>query len=138
VEVQADQAAIELGVPALVACSREDLEGVAANQPLPPGIACERWAQVRADAGGGIGVALCEHNHCGAFSHWQRRAVTPFRPLATTERAALPPWAGFALAGASALVASGLVLWQAGAFDHGHPTATTWQYGGLNPQALRF
>ncbi|HVY26615.1 MAG TPA: hypothetical protein VHB79_08670 [Polyangiaceae bacterium] len=137
VVVAPSQKTIELAVPALIPCSAEDLEGVAANQPIPRGVSCERWAQVRADTGGGVGVALCERDHCGAFTHWQRREPAPFRPIAI-ERSHLPSWAGFALAGVSVLAASGIVLWQAGAFDHGHPTATTWEYGGLNPQAVRF
>jgi hypothetical protein len=137
VSVEPNQEALSLDAPALVPCSAEDLEGVAANQAIPRGVSCERWAQVRADIGGGIGVALCERDHCGAFTHWQRRAPAPFAPIAI-DRRNLPSWAGFALAGASVLVATSLVLWQAGAFDHGHPTATTWEYGGLNPQAVRF
>lgn len=137
VVVEPSQKTLDLAVPPLVPCSAEDLETVVANQPVPPGVACASWAQVRADSGGGIGVALCHRDHCGAFTHWQRREPAPFQPIAV-ERGRLPSWAGFALAGASVLAASGLVLWQAGAFDHGHPTATTWEYGGLNPQAIRF
>jgi hypothetical protein len=137
VEVREDQASLQLAVPPLVPCSVEDLENVVANQPVPRGVTCESWAQVRADSRGGIDVALCQHDHCGAFTHWRRREPPPFQPIAI-ERGTLPSWAGFALVGASVLAASGLVLWQAGAFDRGHPTATTWEYGGLNPQAIRF
>lgn len=137
VSVEPEQKQLALEAPPLTPCSAEDLEGVAANQPIPRGVTCESWAQVRADAGGGIGVALCQREHCGSFTHWQRREPAPFQPI-RVERGGLPSWAGFALAGASVLAASGLVLWQAGAFDHGRPTATTWEYGGLNPQAVRF
>ena len=142
-EVTAGQSALALDVPARVPCSAEDLELVPrsanARSPvseLPAGISCARWAQARDDAGG-VAVALCEHNHCGAFVHWQRRTAAPFAPIAV-ERPGFPTWAGFAIAGATAVVASGLLIWQSGALDRGHPTAATWEYGGLNPQALRF
>lgn len=136
-ELVAEQGALELDAPPLVPCSSEDLESVNANQPAH-GVRCERWAMVRADVGGGIGVALCRQDECSPFTHWQRRAPAPFRPIAD-EHSQLPAWTGFAVAGASLLVASGLVLWQAGAFERGHPTATSWQFGGLNPQGgVRF
>jgi hypothetical protein len=137
-QVEPDQAALELAAPPLVPCSAEDLEGVTANEPAPRGVSCERWAMVRAEAAGGIGVALCRRDECGSFTRWQRRAATPFQPIAD-EHNQLPAWAGFAVAGATLLVTSGLVLWQAGAFERGHPTATSWEFGGLNPQsAVRF
>ena len=140
-EVAADQTTLSLDVPARVPCGAEDLEfvprGPSANRSeLPADITCARWAQARDDAGG-IAVALCERNHCGAFVHWQRRAAAPFAPI-SVERARFPAWAGFAIAGATAVVASGLLIWQSGALERGHPTAATWEYAGLNPQGLRF
>lgn len=141
VEVSSDQAALDLGVPKLVPCSGEDLRGVprVAGAGTPPqGIACAQWAQVRPERDG-IGVALCQQSHCGGFVHWSQRAPAPFVPIAV-ERSRWPAWAGFAIAGATAALASGFVLWQAGAFDRGR--ATTWQYSGLNPgatpQGVRF
>ncbi len=140
-EVTAEQATLSLRVPERVPCSAEDLEFVprspsAQRSELPPGIACARWAQARDDHGG-VAIALCERNHCGALVHWQRRPTAPFAPI-NVEHARLPAWAGFAIAGATAVVASGLVIWQSGALERGHPSATTWEYGGLNPQGLRF
>jgi hypothetical protein len=132
-----EPSALELDAPPLVPCSTEDLEGIGANEPAH-GVSCERWAMVRADAGGGIGVALCRRDECSPFTHWQRRAPAPFQPIADEHRQ-LPAWTGFAVAGAALLVTSGLVLWQAGAFERGHPTATSWEFGGLNPQGgVRF
>jgi hypothetical protein len=140
-EVNSEQTRLELLLPKLVPCSAEDLEGVPRSADvatLPRGIACQHWARVRQE-NQGIGVALCEQSHCGAFVHWSRRAAAPFAPIAV-ERSRWPAWAGFAIAGATLALSSGLVLWQAGAFDRGQPT--TWQYGGLNPgrapQGVRF
>jgi hypothetical protein len=140
-EVAAKQAKLALDVPARVPCSAEDLEFVprsatAHRSELPTDITCARWAQAR-DDDGGVAVALCERSHCGAFVHWHRQPAAPFAPI-SAERASFPAWAGFAIAGATAVVASGLLIWQSGALEHGHPTAATWEYGGLNPQGLRF
>jgi len=139
VQVTGAQESLALDVPALSPCSAEDFaEMRSANHEgkVPPGIACQRWARVRPD-GAGIAVSLCERSRCEAFQHWQRQAPTPFAPIAV-ERRGLPAWAGFALAGGAAVVASSLVLWQAGAFERGRPTAATWEYGGLNPKGIRF
>lgn len=142
------QTALALEVPQREACSAEDLEQVprspassdASTQSrpaaLPSDIACGQWAQVR-EQSGGIGVALCERNRCGAFVHWQRHAPAPFAPIATS-RSRFPTWAGVVIAGGAALVASSVVLWQSGAFERGRPAAATWEYGGLNTQGLRF
>lgn len=143
--VTAGQTTLTLEVPKRASCSAEDLEQVprmASNEaqsrpaPLPSGIACGQWAQVREEPGG-IGVALCEQSRCGAFMHWQRRAPAPFAPIATSQKR-FPTWAGVVIAGGAALVASSVVLWQSGAFERGRPAAATWEYGGLNTQSLRF
>ena len=144
-QITAEQSALALDVPRLVPCSSEDLGRVSrephapVNDAVPPGIACARWARVRED-GEGIAVALCERSQCGAFQHWQRLAPAPFAPIGPSaqERRGFPAWAGFVLAGSAAVIASGVVLWQSGAFERGHPNAATWQYGGLNPQGIRF
>jgi len=140
-QLSPEQTAYTLDVPQAAPCSAEDLERVARadddeRSAVPAGIACEHWARVR-EEGPGIAVSLCAHSQCGPFLRWQRRAVAPFAPIAV-ERRRFPAWAGFALAGASALVASGVVLWQAGAFERGRPAAANWEFGGLNPQGLRF
>ncbi|HYQ16458.1 MAG TPA: hypothetical protein VEQ58_11895, partial [Polyangiaceae bacterium] len=70
VEIAEEQRSLELPAPALAPCSAEDLEDAASSQPRA--VACGHWAKVR-DEAPGIGVALCEHERCGAFVHWQRR-----------------------------------------------------------------
>jgi hypothetical protein len=134
-EVAPQQSALELSPPPLVPCDREDLDE-AARDATASGVACERWVKVR-DEKPGIGVAFCEHERCRPFTHWQRRAAPSFAPI-RAERAPFPAWAGFTIASAAAAVVTGLVLWQSGAFEHGRPSAATWEYGGLNPQPLRF
>ena len=135
-----EQTTLALAVPPLVPCSAEDLQRVprALDEPsaLPPGIACARWARVQ-EAGTGIAVSWCAHSQCGPYLPWQQRPLSPFTPIAVEPRR-LPAWAGFAIAGASALFATSVVLWQAGAFERGRPAAATWEYGGLNPQAFKF
>jgi hypothetical protein len=141
-EVSPAQPTLRLAVPRLVPCSAEDLElgasdlAVGQRSELPGGISCEHWARVR-EAAGGIAVSLCERSRCGPFVAWRRQTAAPFTPIAEARRG-FPAWAGFALASAAALAASGILVWQSGAFDRDHPGAATWQYGGVNPQGLRF
>jgi hypothetical protein len=135
-ELAPQQTSLELSAPRLVACSSEDLADAAGDAPLGH-VACERWARVRAEQPG-IGVALCEHQHCRPFVHWQLSAASPFAPIPIDRAPALPAWATLTIAGAAALVTTGLVLWQAGAFEQGRPSAAHWEYDGLNPQALKF
>lgn len=144
-QVSAEQTALALEVPRLVPCSADDLgsvsrvPGATSNEPAPPGVSCAQWARVRED-GDGIAVSLCERGQCGAFQHWQRKPPAPFAPIGQSAlgRGAFPTWAGFVLAGGAAVLASGVVLWQSGAFERGRPNAATWQYGGLNPRGIRF
>jgi hypothetical protein len=140
-QLSSEQTAYTLDVPQPLACSAEDLERVprapaAERTTVPAGIMCERWARVR-ETGPGIAVSMCVRSECGPFLDWQRRAAVPFTPIAVqTQR--LPAWAVFALAGGSVLVASSVVLWQAGAFERGRPAAAKWEFGGWSPQGLRF
>jgi hypothetical protein len=136
-ELAADQQVLGLPVPRLIPCSHEDLSPIrpelaAAGAPLPLGVACQRWALVRPQAEG-VSVALCGQRGCGPFVHWQRRPKpAPFTPI-TIDRQRLPGWAGFAIAGAGAALATSFLLWQTGALDRGQRAATTLEYGGLNP-----
>lgn len=136
-ELAPEQAAVELAAPPLVACSPEDLAGAGVLHAVPEPIACSRWAKVRPEQSG-IGVALCEHQRCSAFVHWERRAEPNFTAIGVENSRAIPAWATYTIAGTAALLATGLVLWQSGAFERGHPSAANWEYGGLNPQAIRF
>jgi hypothetical protein len=136
VELPPDARRLALAVPPLVPCSADDFDRVLRDASNTAGVRCAHWAKVRSEPLG-IGVALCEGERCGNFVHWQRRPAHSFSPL-QSERASVPAWASFAIAGGAALLASGLVLWQSGAFERGHPSATTWQYGGVSPQTFRF
>ena len=135
--VEAAQQLLTLEVPPLAPCSHDDLASVdarllAAGVPPPPGVACERFAIVRPESSG-VSVALCGRKGCGSLVLWQRRAKpAPFTPIAI-DRSRLPSWAGFAIAGAGAALATSLVLWQSGALDRGQRAAGTLEYGGLNP-----
>jgi hypothetical protein len=135
--VEVDQASLRLEVPPLVPCSYEDLSTVdarllAAGAPVPAGVACQRFAVVQ-PASRGVSVALCSVKGCGPLVKWQQRGrPAPFTPI-TVDRSSLPGWAGFAIAGAGAALATSLVLWQSGALDRGQRAAGTLEYGGLNP-----
>lgn len=130
VEIAPDARSLALAPPRLEPCGAEDLEH--AGEPVPGPVACSRWARVRVE-GAGVGVSLCERQRCGAFVHWQRRPAPGFTPIPVEHARALPSWAGFAIAGAAALAAGSLVLWQSGAFERGRPNAASWEFGGLNP-----
>jgi hypothetical protein len=134
-ELTSEQSNVRLAAPSLVACSREDLADAATASPPSEPISCSRWAKVR-EEGPGIGVALCEHQRCGDFVHWERRADLAFTPIRADRSRGIPAWASLTIAGTAALLATGLVLWQSGAFEHGRPSAANWEYDGLNPQAL--
>jgi hypothetical protein len=135
-QVKPDQTELLLAAPKLAPCSYEDLasvdlELILQGQPPPPGVACQRWAVVRVEKSG-VSVSMCGREACGPLVHWQRRKPAPFMPL-VVDRSRLPGWAGFAIAGATAVAATSLVLWQSGALDRGQRAATTLEYGGLNP-----
>lgn len=134
----AEQQQLTLAVPAVRACSYDDLSGVdralaARGARLASAVQCQRWALVRPEPGG-VGIATCGREQCGPFVHWQRRpAPAPFTPL-VVDRSRLPSWAGFAIAGAGAALATSFVLWQSGALHRGPRAAGTLEYRGLNPQ----
>lgn len=139
-EVTSDQTRLDLAVRPLVACSAEDLAVVrdAADASPPRSVSCPYWAKVRPEPFG-IGVALCERDTCQPFVHWQPRPALPFTPI-TALRPVVPSWAAFALAGVTVAAATGLVLWQSGAFEHGQPKS--WQFAGIErgapPPGMRF
>jgi hypothetical protein len=133
-----DQHELTLPVPQVRPCSYDDLGGVdraraAQGARLEPPVQCGRWALVRPEPGG-VGIASCGPDSCAPFVHWQRRrAPAPFTPL-TVDRERLPSWAGFALAGAGAALATGLLLWQSGALDRGPGATSSIVFGEFNPK----
>jgi hypothetical protein len=133
-ELEPGRPELVLQPPPPVPCDSADLAG-ARDGTVPAGIACRSWARVRPE-GEGIRVSLCRQSTCGPFVHWQPRPSEPFTPIAV-ERG-LPAWAGITIAGATAALVTGLVLWQSGALDRGQRSATTLEYNGYRPQGIRF
>lgn len=133
-ELEPGRPEVVLRPPPPVPCDSSDLSG-ARDGTVPAGIACGSWARVRPE-GDGIGVSVCRQSSCGPYLHWQARPHEPFTPIAV-ERG-LPAWAGITIAGAAAALVTGLVLWQSGALDRGQRSATTLEYNGYRPQAIRF
>jgi len=137
-QLAAEQQLLTLAVPPVRACSYDDLAGVdravaARGARLANAVQCHHWALVRPEPGG-VGIASCGREQCGPFVHWQRRpAPAPFTPL-VVDHSPLPSWAGFAIAGAGAALATSFFLWQSGALDRGPRAAGTLEYRGLNPQ----
>lgn len=141
VRVQPDQTELTIPAPRLMPCASDDLGAVQGDElargvALPSGIACQSWAIVRAE-GDGVAVAQCSGSRCGSFVPWQRRSPRPFAPP-SVDRQRLPTWATFTIVGVAALAATSVVLWQAGAFDSGNPSAASFRYAGVNPQGIRF
>lgn len=125
-----------------VACSALDLAGVGgggadALQP-PPGILCPRWAVARRGLAGNTELATCERSRCGP---WERPPhVTTASGAPSNDRSAegrWPAWATWSLLGVGAAAATGLVLWQAGAFEQPAPS-TEFVFTGPNAAAYRF
>jgi hypothetical protein len=124
-------------------CSAVDLADVGAGSAAPepaPGVRCERWAVARASLRGGVDLAECQGSRCDPWQHAgaTRRDATP-RALdaAEPERGAWPAWATWGLIGAGALAATGVVLWQAGAFERDVPS-TEFVFTGPSAAAYHF
>lgn len=123
------------------ACSALDLADVAVHDDAPapaPGVRCPRWAAARVSPSGGLAIAECSRSRCAA---WQlaggpARDEDP-RAGVAAEAGAWPSWATWSLVGAGALVATGLVLWRAGAFERDAP-ATEFVFTGPSAAAYRF
>jgi hypothetical protein len=124
------------------ACSELDLLGTrdAAAAPEPsPGVLCSEWAVARPTGGGATSLAYCRGSSCAP---WQTLEA-PSAPLAAAlpepaladDRAGLPPWLTWGAVGVGSVVAAGLILWQAGAFD-GPASDTEFTFTG--PTAVSF
>jgi len=115
-----------LGVPAVIPCSAEDFGQVEATGRTPrpeTGVACPRWLAVRRSLGG-LEVADCSRNQCGAF--------TPLPHENKAAGAPLPGWAGVAIAGAATAATIIGVLWATGSLDADKPPdRTVFVYRGL-------
>jgi hypothetical protein len=126
------------------ACSALDLADVADGTTAPrpaPGVLCVRWLAARPAALGGTELAECTASRCG---RWQSTGgalpgdgAGAARAHPSEDTAAWPAWATWGLVGAGVVVATGVVLWQAGAFDRSAP-ATEFVFTGPSAAALQF
>lgn len=126
-----------------VPCSDLDLLGTEARPDAPappPGVACPSWAVARPSSGPGIDIALCDGSHCAAWEHsGAQNAALTLAPADTVGDAgqSLPSWVGWSALATGAAVATGLILWQTGAFD-GSPPATEFVFTGPTAAAIQF
>jgi len=127
--------ALSLELPAIVACSADDVAGYRIEPERPvaaAGTRCPRWV-LAAPSGRGLRFADCFGDRCGPFVSFSGEA----------ERASLPPQpererpsrllVNVAIVGAAVLAGTAVVLWQSGAFDEPEPGETRWIYGGTTP-----
>jgi hypothetical protein len=124
-----------------VACSALDLADVEPDTERPragPGVACPRWAAARPGVLGGLDVSPCNGSSCAA---WQHLGAGPppgaEHPAALGEPRGWPGWLTWALVGAGAAATTGVVLWQAGAFERTAPS-TEFVFTGPSAAAYRF
>lgn len=132
--------------PPVEPCSLDDLSAtdVTATSVRPePGTHCQRWAVARPAPGGGvrgggIEVASCRRESCGPFLTWRYSA--PKVSFSSHPHASRwPAWASYLALGVIAATATGVVLWQAGAFESPPPGQTYWVYEGIDaPTGFRF
>lgn len=127
----ADEAPLRFAPPTPPSCSREDLATAAVGSDgnaAAPGARCDAWlaAETTAD---GARVAVCSGAVCGTFLDLRRTPggtgpVVPPRPF--------PMWIPITVGGVAAVVAAGLILWAAGAFD-GRATVVRFTQGNVEP-----
>jgi hypothetical protein len=123
-------------------CSSLDLADVDAGATGPepaPGVRCEHWAVARPSLLGGVELAECSGSRCGAWQRGaaQREALAGTLDGAPSERGGWPGWATWSLIGAGAVAATGIVLWQAGAFERDAP-GTEFVFPGPCAAAYHF
>jgi hypothetical protein len=127
-------------------CSDLDLLGVEARPDAPgppPGVACPTWAVARPGSGGSVDLAFCQGSHCAAWEHvGGRNAPLTLAPANRSHTVgdvgeSLPAWVGWSALATGAAVATGLILWQTGAFDTPAP-ATEFVFTGPTAGALQF
>lgn len=117
-----------------------DVDGSGAAPEPAPGVRCGRWAVARPNLRGGVDLAECSGSRC---EEWQHAGAAPLdgaagaRDTVATERGGWPDWATWSLIGAGALAATGVVLWQVGAFERDAP-GTEFVFTGPSAPAFRF
>jgi hypothetical protein len=130
---------LRLAVPPIVPCSADDLDGArieGGRAQARGNTECPSWAVARPAPNGAIEIARCSRESCGPLVRVQRPETRTPAPAAG---GGWPGWATYTLAGLGAAVATGLVLWQTGAFERPDPeTRTSWEFQGLGNSAFRF
>jgi hypothetical protein len=149
VDVPAGDTTLVADAPGTAPCSEADFEGArlsASGQPATHGVEasdvlCPQWVAAAPGASAGaISVALCGARACGPLLDWHTPPVALFAGLPATGRVDAvdhggrwPAWATWAVVGAGAAIATGVVLVAAGAFK-GPATETVFVNGGLKSQ----
>jgi hypothetical protein len=125
------------------ACSRLDLAGTAggALAPLPhASISCRDWVAARA-ADGGVELARCQAARCGSWSRIGLSAPAALFDVQPPERDSgswlASPWVTWGAALTGVALVTGVVLWQAGAFD-ADERAPEFVFTGPSAAALSF
>lgn len=132
VSVGAAATVVDLPVPAVLACSADDLGGALDGDPAPlPDAAtqCSDWAAARS-RNGVLELARCHRARCGNWEGQSSRPATqpaPARPQAS----GLPRWFTYAAIGAGTALVAGFVLASSGAFGASDPTRERWVYSGF-------
>lgn len=134
VSVSPSRPVLELDAARVLACSARDLAGTSdgdARPRTPAEVSCPAWAVLRIKQGRSE-IAICRRSHCGSWyaaAPLVARAADKPRPVA----GGVPRWAGYAIAGAGALLITGVTLWQVGAFDRNGSSEPRWVYEGYVP-----
>ncbi len=124
-------------------CGELDLLGTRATRaaPQPPaGAMCEEWAAAQPDGAGGTLIARCRGASCEPWQTLGAEApsalpVPHVEPQEPNTPSSVPSWVTWGAVGLGSVVATGLVLWQAGAFDG--PTSDT-EFTFTGPTAIAF
>jgi hypothetical protein len=114
---------IDVWVPDAAACSAEDFEQVALDPTmrvnLPSDVKCGSWlAASLGPRPGTLWLTQCRADRCQPATLFSDALTQPAVPdEQTTQKAFLPAWAAWTLAGAGVVAATSIVLWRVGVFD---------------------
>ncbi len=143
-----EQASIRIPAPAPEPCSDHDFLGTtlqASTLRVGPHTRCPNWVAAAPDAEGKLWIAECHATRCTAPRVLESSAVLS-PPLASPRSpggdahpdSGWPAWATYVVTGVGVAAATGIVLWQLGAFESQPDKDPVWIYEGVNPAALRF
>jgi hypothetical protein len=135
IDAPAGTSSVQVSAPLIPACSKIDVAraSTAGESIDATGVRCASWLAAVGD-GDGIRVAVCAADHCGPLIAW--RAPLPWTyapPPEPSHRGGWPAWATWGLVGASAVVATGVVVLATGALKSA-PTETQFVSGGVRTQ----